>query len=412
MNSNRVIKVTALLLAALLLLVLLLRPGRSAPDPSLPPPLTVVRGGFQLWSPFEALIQAEHQAAVYSRISQPTAILYLAPEGTRVAESDLVAELDRSPLDQTLATLERDHALAQADLDTLTRADIPQEIATLETEWNSLRYEIRRQQRIVDNTRELMDKGLVSESEFEAQTLLLANLEQQRAHTDARRQRLTDTVHPARLAQARARLEAARRQLELLYTQADSARMTAPFDGIVVHLPLHIDGEFRNAREGDTLYRNQKLLQVAGTDAFLAHFLVPEAALARVPTGRIARIIPTAFPGLVLTGIVESAGTVAVSVSGRPAWQKFFQANARIQTTDPRLRSNMSATLKVLSHQEDHVLLVPRGYIGWEGTEPWCRVQEGKRITRRSVEPGPGNDTHWIIRHGLAEGDILHWPAP
>ncbi len=372
----------------------------------------ITRGEFTVWSMFEGSVQAERRAPMYSKISQPSAVLFLAPEGSLVETGDLVAELDRSSLDQTLAGLERDYTLAKSELQTLLRADIPGELTSAENELATLRYDEQKQRRIVENTGRLRAEGLVSASEEESQQMLLTNLTMKVAFQESRLASMRDVTHPAREAKIRAQIEATERQLHVVREQVEGARMTAPISGMVVHLPVHIDGEFRNVREGDTLFRSQKITQIADMSSLLVHCQVPESSVSLVTPGNPALISPIAFPGLQLGGRVESVGSVAVSVAGKPAWQKFFNVVIRLDETDERLRSSMTVTVQILSQAEAQALLVPRAMVGWERGQPWCIVRASGRAGRRTLELGPGNETHFVVRTGLDEGDVVQTPDP
>lgn len=373
-------------------------------------PHTIQREDFEAWSVFDGTIEAERRAPIYSKIGQSCAILFLAPEGSQVKEGDLVAEFDRSSLDQNLMTLQRDKALAEAELETLVKADMPSELDKVANDLDKLRYDRQKQRRIVENAEKLLADGLVSDSELESQQMLLTNLDRQVSVEETRLQSMKDVVHPMREAKARAQLEAAARQLALVSEQAESARLTAPFSGMVVYLPVYVDGEYRNAREGDTIYRNQKIMQIADMATLLVQCQVPEASVSKVGPGSRAVVKPSAFPDLKINGVVDSVGSVAVSISGRPAWQKFFNVTLRLLETDPRLRSSMSVSTQILSHEEKNALVVPRGYVSWQEGAPRCYVREAGRLKPREIELGPASDTEFMVRAGLAEGDVVHFP--
>jgi len=374
-------------------------------------PYTVQRVDFESWSVFDGTVEAERRAPMYSKIGQSAAILFLAPEGSQVKEGDLVAEFDRSSLDQSLMTLERDKALAEAELETMIRADMPAELDKVANDLDKLRYDRQKQERIVENAKKLLAEGLVSDSELESQQMLLSNLERQIVVEENRLKNYKEVVHPMREAKARAQLAAATRQLALVSEQAESARLVAPFSGMVVYLPVYVDGEYRNAREGDTIYRNQKIMQVADMGSLLVQCQVPESSVSKVRPGSRAIVKPSAFPDLQINGIVDSVGSVAVSVSGRPTWQKFFNVTLRLLETDPRLRSSMTVSAQILSHEEKAALTIPRGYVTWLQGSPRCVIREAGRMKMRDVELGPANEALFIVSAGLAEGDVVYFPS-
>ncbi|HMO51819.1 MAG TPA: efflux RND transporter periplasmic adaptor subunit [Kiritimatiellia bacterium] len=409
MNLNRLGNCTPWF-AGLVVAAALTACGREAAPRRADAVHVIERRDFSRWSAFEGTIQAEQRAPIYSRISQPTAVLFLAAEGSQVEAGEVVAELDRSALDQALVGHERDFALADAELKALLEAEIPMERDSLEYEINAQRYERLKQERVLEHTRALHASGLVSDSELEGQEVLASNLEKQIALLESRRENLRTILHPAREAKARAQREAAWRQLELVRAQAEGARLVAPISGMVVYLPLHLDGEFRNVREGDTVYRNQKIMQIADMTTLIVHCLVPESSLSLVRPGFPVVVTPSAFPDLRLAGEVEAVGSVAMPVSGRPAWQKFFNVTLRLRDTDERLRSNMSVAAQVLSFQHDQAVVIPRAWVMWEDGQAWCLVREGG-WKRRALELGPGNDGYFVVNAGLEAGDTVALPG-
>ncbi len=410
MNLNREPKRMRCIAIFITAMVALLGNSGCGSRSSNTPTHTLTRGEFTSWHLLDGIIQAERSAPVYSGISQPSALLFIAPEGSRVEAGDLVAELDGAMLEQTLAGLERDYTLARAELDTLLHAEIPGELSTAEQELDTLRYEAQRQQRIVDNTAALHQQELVSDSELESQRMLLTNLNRQIIFKEGRLENLRAIVHPAREAKAKAQLEAAERQLKALRDQAQGARMIAPFAGMVAHLPIHIDGEFRTVREGDTLYRNQKIMQIADMDSLLVQAQVPEADISQVQPGNPVLITPNAFPTLRLAGRIDSIATAASTVSGKPAWQKFFSVVIRLDETDPRLRSGMSVSAQALVYREESALLIPRAMVAWEQETPWTLVLERGDAARKSLTLGPGNASHFVVLDGVSEGDVVQSP--
>lgn len=372
--------------------------------------LTVKRGTFERWSVFSGSLESVEREPVFSRISQPAAILHLAPEGALVEEGDVVAVFDASSLRASLLGQERDLALAEAEKRTLVEAEIPLQLSGLETEARELRAALEEERRIALRMEELETEGLVSKREVADHRARAARREEDLASHERQTALTREVIHPARVQQAEAKLESARRQRDLTLQQVREAEIRAGIAGMVVYLPLHIGGERRTAREGDTLYRNQEFMHIADMDRLVVRCLVPESRLADTRPGSPARVVPEAFPDLEMEAQVLSVGSVATTVAGRPAWQKFFTVTLLLFDSDPRLRNGMTARVHIQSHQEPASLLLPRSHVAWDDNQPFALRMRDGGPERVDLELGGGNDTHFHVVSGLREGDRVLRP--
>jgi len=378
---------------------------RAAAEPETPH--TLERGVFEQWTPFLGSLESVRREAHASAISQPAALLMLAPEGALVGADDVVAVLDVAHLQASLAALERDLTLAETELRSLREAELPLQLAVLQEELREAEESLQREERVRPRWEELAEEGLLSPGELQEQAGRIQRLRETAA---ARRNRLELTrnvLHPARVEQAEARRESARVQVDLLRGQVASAEIRAGLDGMVVHLPLHIGGEYRTAREGDTLFRNQEFLRVADMSHLVVSCLVPEARLALAPAGAEARVTPDAFPDLALRAQVLSVGATAVSVPGRPAREKFFVVSLLLEETDPRLRTGMSARVHIRARLEPDSLLLPRHLVRWEGLNAFVRVRDPEGIRLQPVELDGGNEQVFRVLGGLNGGELI-----
>ncbi|MCH8528998.1 MAG: efflux RND transporter periplasmic adaptor subunit [Kiritimatiellae bacterium] len=215
---------------------------------------------------------------------------------------------------------------------------------------------------------------------------------------------------PAQTEQARARLNSARRQLQLVSDQIAAARVTATRGGRVVYLPLHIGGEFRTVREGDTVFRNQEFMRISDMEQLVVRCDVPESRLSRVPAGAEVLAVPDAFPELRLEGQVLSISSVAVQPAGRPAHMKTFTVTMLLFDADPRLRTGMTVRARVLSERHPQSPVVPRPFVRFEAGTPYVFVRRGDGEDRVAVTLGSGNETHFMIVEGVEAGTVLVRP--
>ena len=360
-------------------------PGGNAAraDTTLRKTVHVQRRPFTIWSQLDGYIRSRNAHPIASRLSTKATIVYLAPEGTHVEEGEPLVRFDKLVLEERISDLDKNYVLAQSDLDGLEQAELPLELSELEETRVKKQREIRNQKDILKENRDLRQKGLISEPQLIKQETLLRDMEREARKHEEKIRLTRELVHPARLLRARATAQAASNQLAMARQQLESSEILAPGPGVVVYQPLHMDGEYRTIREGDTVYRNQKFMILADMENLVVQCEVPESKLAEIQAGNLAMITPLAFPGLQLKGEVESVGTMAHTVSGRPAWQKFFTVTIRLDNTDTRLRSGMSVRVQVLAYHEENALVIPRTALQFESRQPYCdRLVDARRRIR------------------------------
>lgn len=383
------------------------RPARDAEGGTYP----VARQDFEVWTAFPGVLDAVERESVASSISQSTAILMLAPEGAEVRPGDQVAVLDTSSLEAELAVLERDAVVAETEKRTLLKAEIPLRRARLHSELREARTALTREASVAERMEALAEEGLISPGELTAYLSRIEGLQETVSGLETQIQLQEEVLFPAQTEQARARLDTARRQLRIVSDQIAAARVTASRGGRVVYLPLHIGGEFRTVREGDTVFRNQEFMRIADMQQLVVRSEVPESRLSLVPAGAEVLAVPDAFPELQIEGQVLSISSVAVQSAGRPAHMKTFTVSALLFDTDPRLRTGMSFRVRVLTERHPQTLVVPRHFVHLEEGRAYVDVQTDSGVTRVRVVIGSGNETHFRILEGLQPGTLLVRPS-
>lgn len=381
---------------------------RTSPAPA--DEAAVTQEPFSVWAVYEGRLEARRVELVMSTLAGSASLVELAPEGASINAGDLLARFDDAQLRRELLTLERDYALAESALESLINAKLPLELQDLALKLAEADQQLEAERQFLADSEELQSEGLLSPLEVAQQA---AKVDQLRARREAleRQQSLTERyLHPAEQARAEATLEAARQALALAREQLSACVVEAPVSGRVAYLPLHIGSEYRTARVGDTIFRNQPLLSLPDMSDVVVHCQVPEAELARVAPGAEVVVVPVAYPDLRLNGRVETVSTVAQRLPDQAAWQKFFRVVVALEDPDPRLRSGMSVYAQVLSYYRDEAVLVPRVAVEWRGEQPRCRVRGARKEEVRSLVLGPANATHYQVIEGLEPGEWVVVP--
>lgn len=409
MNRRLLVALPVVLVLAVLLGLVLVLARRSGPAGNAARLAAVTEGALAVWSPYQGKLEARRVEVILSKFNGSATIVDLAPEGAPVKKGDLLVRFDSSQVERDLLKLQRDYALAKSDLERIENAELPLELRDLEAqllEAQSL-YESERQ--YLEDSRELLKEDLVSEQELEQQKL---KVEQLQAKMEKLQTQLTLTreyLHPSALERARATLASAEQELKLARKQLDNCTVLAPADGVVVYRPLNVGGEYRTARVGDLLFKNQPFMIIPDMRDLVVECQIPEAELSRVEAGREVYITPLSYPGLQLRGRVETVGSMATVMLDRPGWQRFFRVVIGLNAADDRLRSGMSVQAQILSYHNPKALLVPRAAVRMEGEQPYALLP-GRPPEKRLLKLGWADLKNFEVLDGLQAGEEVELP--
>ncbi len=372
------------------------------------PAHTLAAGPLEVWTTYPGKLEARRVDIIMSKFNGSATIVELAPEGVPVRAGDLLVKFDSSQVERDLLKLRRDAQLARSDLERIEKAELPLELRDLEAQQLEARTSYEAERQYLEDSRGLLAEELVSEQEIEQQKLKVDQLRAEVEKLDQKIALTRDYLHPAARERARATLAAAEQELALAERQLATCSVAAPSDGVAVYRPLHVGGEFRTARVGDSLYKNQPFMILPDMNDLVVDIQIPEAELSRVEPGREVRVSPLSYPDLALRGRVESVGSMATTVMDRPGWQRFFRAVIGLLDTDPRLRSGMSVQAEVLTYAAPRALLIPRNFVRMEGGRAYARVAgAGGAATDREIKLGWGDFRHFEVLEGLRAGDRI-----
>jgi len=269
---------------------------------------------------------------------------------TRAAKSiDIVPEVDGRLVELTITPgtpVEAGAVLARLD-DSIQRADLTEAEAVL-TE----------QSQTLDRIRTLSRTNAVSQAALEDAT--------------------------ARLAEAQAEMERARRRLE------DRA-ITAPFAGVVGLTNYDVGAR---VSDGQVLTRLDDLTEVE------VEFSLPETVFSQVRQGQGVTARSAAFPDRDFQGTVTAVDSRIDPVS------RAFRTRAIIPNPDSTLPAGMFLALTLVLSEEDRIT-VPEEAIVFQAAETYVFVADEGTARRRTVETGQRRDGRIAVLSGLAEGEAV-----
>ncbi len=220
----------------------------------------------------------------------------LASEGDTVTAGATVARLDATELAQEVAVREAELRGTEADLAELAAGSRPEEIAQAEAAVARARAEAIRSEAEHTRQLQLFQQDVISAREQESA---------QTSHAVAQARVREATEHLAllqkgpraeQIAQLRARVERARRALEVARTRVGYATLVAPMSGFV--LADHVE-------PGEQVSAGTPVLTVADLERVWLRAYVDEADLGRVRLGQSVRVTADTYPGKTYDGRIS-----------------------------------------------------------------------------------------------------------
>jgi RND family efflux transporter MFP subunit len=190
----------------------------------------------------------------------------------------------------------------------------------------------------------------------------------------------------AQLADARARLSAAQKQL-------DATDVKAPFAGIIAE---------RQASAGDVVAPGTPLVTVMDPASMRLEAAVPASSLADVRSGMRATFTVSGYGDRRFEGRITNVNPVADPSTGQ------VRIYASIPNSSGQLVAGLFAQGKVAT--ETHTALsVPANAVDQRGLKPFVVRLKGRTVERAEVEIGIRDDqTEYLeLRSGVAAGDTL-----
>ncbi|GAA3574916.1 RND transporter [Snuella lapsa] len=117
-----------------------------------------------------------------------------------------------------------------------------------------------------------------------------------------------------------------------------------------------------------------------------------------------------AFPDIELDGVVTEVANVGETKAGSDI--KLFQVLIKLNGTDENIRPGMTTSNRILTHQEEDVLMMPLEAVFSKDSISFVYVKKGYSVEKTQVELGLSNNETVIINKGLNEDDIVFLNKP
>lgn len=272
-------------------------------------------------------------------------------------------------------------------------------------------------QRKLDETRGLLDRGLVPRGEYDGlvrqrqnQAVALAAAQQDLAAVLRRGQGADRRVASLELQNARARLAE-------LNDQVAGAVVRAPVAGVMVRPPADKLDAVTAIHPGLQMTRGQLIGAIAGRGALVVVFRLGEADANRVKPGQSVTVTGPGFSGLALRGRVTAlAGEATPPSPGNPG--STVAATARLEGLSPdqaaAVRIGMTANVVIDLYSNPSALVAPPAAIQGAAPSASVTVRDSRtgKTRRAAVRLGQVAPDGVEILSGLKPGDVVVWTPP
>lgn len=336
----------------------------------------------------------------------------LAPNGSRIAKGEQVAEFDRQymllRLDDFKASVEQSESSMKAS------------VATLEMTRKSYEQQILAAKNLVEKS-ELDMKTIPVRSEIESTRLRLA-LEEAKANFKQLQEaaRYVDIGERASLKISDLDLQASKLELRRAQANADRMVMKAPMDGLVVVQNTFRSGDFGPIQQGDQIYPGMLFMQVVDPSSMIVNASVNQVDVQHLRLGQKAMVRFDAFPDLELPGRVVTIGAITKSAGVRASFKKDVVVRLRLDRLDPRVIPDLSVSADVVLDEADSATVVPSEALfsdaapaAGAAAKPYVMVRTASGAwERRDVQVGLVSNTQTAIVSGVKPGEVVALEPP
>ena len=362
----------------------------------------IERGSIEVWSTYIGTIESQNVRNISHHIHGSATITEIIPDGTCVTQGMPIARFDASRWEDDMVEASKNLLLARADYESLINAKLPLEIRELESKLMTSEQKLGDEKQALQDTTELFEDNLVPEYEVKQLEIKVKNM---KIEIDGLKETIELTkryLHPAARKRAQASLDSASNAYVNIQQRIEDSILRAPCSGIAVHKPTNVSGDYRVPRVGDTIWQSQVFMTISDMSDLVARCDVTESELTRITPGATAIVTPIAYPELKLNATVMTVGAMAQVKPGRSYGAKFFQVVLKVESADNKtIRSDMSAEVRILSHQAENVLLIPRTAVWWENGEPYCEISKFGESEKRHLKLGFADESNFVLIDGL-----------
>ena len=264
-------------------------------------------------------------------------LVKLAPNGTRVEQSQVLAEFDRT----SQADAARD---AQAKYEDFSH-QVRQKAAQNKSDQEKRAADVKEAEADLAKARIQLKKGPVLNDIERLRNEEKAKSAQARVESLNKIDQSRRQAEAAWLRTLELQMERQKVALERAERNSEKLLLKAPISGMVALESIWRGGSMGNAQEGDQLFPGQSLLKIFDPSDMRVQTLIGEPDGVALQEGATALVRLDAYPDAVFRARFQSASPVATAALGSPI--KSFRAWFVLEQSDPRLLPDLSAAVMI-----------------------------------------------------------------
>jgi HlyD family secretion protein len=315
----------------------------------------------------------------------------LIHEGDQVQAGQLLVQLDESEAQAQAARAKAQLRSAESDLASMRKGGSQDEVITVQSNIAKTKTEVDAAQRNLAALTRLKETGAASAGEVQEAENRLTRAQ---AELSLLKQKLTGRFSPAEIAKVEAQVTEARAANDAAQEMLRNANITAPFNGTVYSVPVHI-GTFVNAGE--------LLVQVADLRKMQVHAFVDEPEIGKLQVGQRVSLTWDAIPGRTWDGVVAHVPTTVVSRGTRSVGEIVLN----VDNQDLKLLPNVNVNVMITTARQDNALTVPREAVVQESGKHYVYVINDGHLKRTEVQTAISSLTRIQVVKGLQDNQTV-----
>jgi HlyD family secretion protein len=369
--------------------------GKKAPESE---PLVTVRAvhveraEIQQKVSSEAVLYPLHQATIVPKISAPIE-KFLVERGDLVHAGQLLAVLENKDLAGTAAQAKGAYEQAQANYESTTAANLPEQITQAKGNVESAKASYAAAQKLYGNSKKLYQQGALAGKQLDQAHVGLTQAQAQLQSAEQQLEKLQSVGTKAQVKSAQGQLDSAKGAYDNAAAQYSYSEIRSPIDGVVTDRPLFL---------GDMASTSMPLITVMRLSQVVARARVPAAEAALLKVGDPAEI---SAPGA--SKPVEGKVTV-VSPAVDPN-STTVQVWVEARNPHDELKPGSTVTVTVTARKVPDALVIPReALLNDPDVGPYVMAIDSSNVAHQTkVKTGIEQGDKVQITEGLQQGQLI-----
>jgi RND family efflux transporter MFP subunit len=311
-------------------------------------------------------------------------------EGDRVQAGQEVLHLDPRMAEAELAKATASVEEKAAVLERLKHGPRPEEIEIARHDAHKAQVAMEALRGEVAAMKALRASNEVSAVQFQKTGALLQAAEAENASAAAKLKLRQAGTRPEEIAEAEARLAAAKTERAAAKLNLEWCKITSPLDGTITQL---------TARQGMYVDHTATLATIVDLSQVFMQIRVPSAYLASVKAGAAVDVRPASLPDKTYRGRIARISGQADAATGD------VDAMALLANDEGLLRLGLACRGRLWLPEMANVLVVPVAAVADRAGTPVVTVIRDKTAHEIEVKLGLKTETHVQVLHGLSVGD-------